>query len=119
MKLDPFGWGHIQFLAAYAYDPGNPVVSVSQAQAKGGDTIEFKLGMSGVPADETGVFSYHTRLLNPAGEWIDVIPWSAQGLGGKAAVRLRIALNDPVGEWTLAVREVTTRREAKVTFKKL
>lgn len=119
VALDPLGYGKIQFLAAYAYDPGTPAVTVSKPQANGGDTLEFNLAMSGVPADETGVFSYHTRLLNPAGEWVDVLPWSAQGAGGKVTIRLRVALNDPAGEWTLDVREVTTGRKSKVTFKKL
>ncbi len=119
VKLEPLAGAHIQFLAAYPYDPGKPVITVSQPQIKGGETIEFKLSMSGVPADEIGIFSYHTRLISPSGEWIDVIPWSAQGAGGKATIRLRVAMNDPSGAWTLEVKEVTTRREVKATFNKL
>ena len=74
--------------------------------------------MSGVPATETGAFSYHTRLLAPAGRWVDVIPWSVQGVAGKATLRWRVAHNDPPGNWTLLVREITTGRSATIVISK-
>ena len=45
---------------------------------------------------------------------MDVIPWSAQGVAGKATVRWRVAENDPAGVWTLEVREVTTGRARNI-----
>jgi hypothetical protein len=37
-----------------------------------------------------------------------------QGLDAK--VRFRAAYNDPAGQWTLAVREITTGRKAECKF---
>ncbi|MCY3021033.1 MAG: beta-galactosidase trimerization domain-containing protein [Planctomycetota bacterium] len=103
--------GYAHFMAAYPYDPGQPVVTADSPTAAGGQVVTFTIRMPGVPENEQGVFSFETRLLDPKGEWVDVIPWSAQGAGGKAAVRVRFAHNDAPGKWTLAVREVTTGRK--------
>lgn len=49
------------------------------------------------------IFSFQTRLLNPEGEWVDVIPWSVQGRSGEASVAWRAAENDPAGAWNLEI----------------
>lgn len=114
--IDLFAADTPQFIAAYAFDPGAPVVTPSATGAKAGESVRFDLSMAGAPAGDETTFSYHTRLLNPKGEWVDVIPWSAQGAAGKAAVTWRVAANDPAGQWTLEVREITTGRTAKATI---
>lgn len=116
--VDLFAADTPQFIAAYAFDPGDPVVKASTTSAKAGETVRFDLSMAGAPAGDETLFSYHTRLLNPKGEWVDVIPWSAQGTAGKASVAWRVAENDPEGEWTLEVKEITTGRTAKSTINK-
>ena len=116
--IDLFAADTPQFIAAYAFDPGDPVVKSSAAGAKAGESVRFDLSMAGSPAGDETIFSYHTRLLNPKGEWVDVIPWSAQGTAGKAAVVWRVAENDPAGQWTLEVREITTGRTTKSTINK-
>ena len=109
--IEPFAADTAHFIAAYDYDPGRPTVAVGKPE---GAIVTCAIAMSGVPAGETGTFSYHTRLLDPQGTWVDVIPWSVQGAGGKAELRIRFALNDAAGNWSLAVREVTTGRETTV-----
>jgi hypothetical protein len=116
--IDLFAADTPQFIAAYAFDPGDPVVKSSTTGAKAGVSVRFDLSMAGAPAGDETIFSYHTRLLNPKGEWVDVIPWSAQGAAGKASVVWRVAENDPAGQWTLEVREITTGRTAKSTINK-
>ena len=116
--IDLFAADTPQFIAAYAFDPGAPVVKPSAAGVKAGERVRFDLSMVGAPAGDETTFSYHTRLLNPKGEWVDVIPWSAQGAAGKASVVWRVAENDPAGQWTLEVREVTTGRTTKATINK-
>jgi hypothetical protein len=93
-------------------------MQIAASCAMAGETVRFDLSMVGAPAGDETLFSYHTRLLNPKGEWVDVIPWSAQGTAGKASVAWRVAENDPEGEWTLEVKEVTTGRTAKSTINK-
>ncbi|NLO72879.1 MAG: hypothetical protein GX100_02065 [candidate division WS1 bacterium] len=110
--------GHAHFLATYPYDPGRPVIRPSATSAQSGETVNFQIAMSGVPGNEKGVFSFYTRLVNPRGEWVDVIPWSVQGQGGKAMTRVRFAYNDMPGDWTLQVREITTGRGATATVQK-
>jgi hypothetical protein len=116
--IDLFAADTPQFIAAYAFDPGDPVVKSSAAGAKAGESVRFDLSMAGAPSGDETTFSYHTRLLNPKGEWVDVIPWSAQGAAGKASVVWRVAENDLKGQWTLEVREITTGRTAKATINK-
>jgi len=114
VKFERLKAGYAHFVATYPYDPGRPVVEASKSAAKGGETIEFSIRMTGVPGPETGVFSFETRLIDPQGKWIDVIPWSVQGTGGRAQTHVRFAHNDPPGTWTLEVREITTGRETAV-----
>lgn len=116
VKVDALKPGYAHFVAAYPYDPGQPAVSAERATVNRGENAVFSIRMSGVPKDEQGTFSFETRLLNPAGEWVDVIPWSAQGTGGAASVHFRAAYNDPLGQWTLSVREITTGRKAECKF---
>ncbi len=118
VKIKTLRPGYAEFVAAYPYDPGKPEVRSSATTVIGGQTIEFAISMSGVPADESGIFSFSTRLVNPVGEWVDVIPWSAQGVGGKAVVPVKFAHNDMPGEWRLEVREVTTGRQASAVVGK-
>ncbi|MBT7165396.1 MAG: hypothetical protein HN904_21630, partial [Victivallales bacterium] len=118
IRIDALKPGYAQFLAVYPYDPGKPKVKVSGKRAKAGDTVRFAISMSGVPGSETGVFSYETRLMDPSGKRVDVIPWSVQGVGGKTATHVRFAHNDPDGIWQLRVREVTTGRETVAEIKK-
>ncbi|HEY3324755.1 MAG TPA: beta-galactosidase [Planctomycetota bacterium] len=113
LRIDLLRPGYADFFAAYPYDPGQPTVQVDKPTVSGGQTATFNICMSGVPENETGTFSYETRLLNPKGEWIDCIPWSAQGAGGRVAIPVRFAYNDAAGKWTLSVREVTTGRKAE------
>jgi hypothetical protein len=115
VRIEALKPGYAEFVAVYPYDPGRPVVTPSARQAAGAQTIEFALAMSGVPDGETGTFSFGTRLLNPKGEWVDVIPWSVQGRGGKAVVPVKFAYNDLPGTWTLDAREITTGRRATST----
>lgn len=110
--------GRAHFLATYPWDPGQPIVKPSATSARSGETVEFTFSMSGVPAAEQGTFSYYTRLVNPAGQWVDVIPWSVQGPGGRAKTHVRFAHNDPAGTWTLQVREITTGRSTTVKIDK-
>ena len=105
-------------LATYPYDPGTPVVKPSATTAAGGETVNFDISMPGAPGTETGTFSFYTRLVNPKGEWVDAVPWSVQGKGGKAATHLRLAYNDMPVTWTLQVREITTGRSATATVQK-
>lgn len=104
--------GYARFVAVYPFDPGAPAVEAKPQRLKAGGTAEFALSMTGVPTGESAVFSYHTRLLSPQGAWLDIIPWSVQGEGGRATVRIRFAQNDPPGDYRLEVREVTTGRTA-------
>ena len=115
-KIDALKPGYAHFFAAYPYDPGQPAVQTEKATVSRGDNAAFTIRMAGVPKDEQGVFSFETRLLNPSGEWVDVIPWSVQSVGGTATVRFRAAYNDPPGQWTLSVREITTGRKAECKF---
>jgi hypothetical protein len=118
VRLDQLKPGYAQFLAAYPYDPGTPQVTSSAKTVQGGQSVRFTVAMPGVPANEKGIYSFHTRLLNPNGDWVDVIPWSVQGRAGRAEVNVRFAHNDPEGEWTLRVREITTGRVGRATVKK-
>lgn len=106
-KLKP---GYAQFLATYPYDPRTPRVTPAAKTVTGAENVRFDIILPGVPAEEEGIFSFHTRLLGPDDEWVDVIPWSVQGRAGRAEVNVRFAHNDPAGEWTLWVREITTGR---------
>ena len=110
--------GYAEFVAVYPYDPGAPAITASRPRATGGETVEFTLRMTGVPPNETGPFSYQTRMLDPSGKWVDIIPWSVQGIRGNAVVRVRFAYSDPAGKWTLQVREVTTGRTATAVVEK-
>lgn len=110
--VEPFAADTAHFFAVYPYDPGKPAVTTAQPTIKAGAQVEFAIAMSGVPANETGTFSFHTRLVAPDGTWTDVIPWSVQGAGGRATVAWKSALNDPPGAWKLEVREITTGRSA-------
>ncbi|MFW5857684.1 MAG: hypothetical protein ACOCX4_07395, partial [Planctomycetota bacterium] len=111
--------GHPAWFAVYPYDPGAPQATPDRTEAAGGETVVFTLAMPDVPADETATFAYETRLLDPDGAWVDVIPWSAHGPRGAAKVTVRFALDDTPGDWTLRVREVTTGHiaEAKVALR--
>ena len=102
--------GRAEFLAAYPYDPGRPTVGCATAQARRGETVEFRLSMTSVPADESGPFSYRTELLDPQGRRAEWLPWCAVGPGGRVVVPVRFAHNDSPGRWTLRVRETTTGR---------
>ncbi len=101
-----------EFVAAYPYDPGVPQIDPLKSVSQAGEAIELAIHMSGVPDGETAVFSYETRLCDPDGNWVDAIPWSVQGVGGQARLRLRFAHNDKPGSWRLTVREITTGRAA-------
>jgi len=108
--------GHPAFLAAYPYDPGAVTVAPSQAAAHGGDLVTLTLAMANVPEKETAPFAYETRLYDPKGTWVDVIPWSVVGTRGAAQVLLRFAHNDMPGTWSLQVREITTGQVAKAAI---
>lgn len=112
-KVNRIESGYADFFAVYPYDPGRPVVRADKTAVKGGDLVNVDLAMSGAPADETGTFSYHTQLFDPQGNWVDVTPWSVQGTGGRARMRIRFAYNDAPGTWKLVAREVTTGRAAE------
>jgi len=107
--------GYGELIAAYPYDPGQPVVAPSKPTAKPGETVEFRLTMAGVPAEEQGPFSYHVVLLDPSGREVEWLPWSVLGPGGRVALPIQFAYNDPPGTWTLRVREITTGRTAEGT----
>lgn len=114
-ELEP---GRAELLAAYPYDPGMPTVICSAKNARRGETVAFRLSMTGVPEDETGPFSYRTELIGPKRQPAEWLPWCAFGPGGRTAVPVHFAHNDVPGRWTLRVRETTTGRtgEASVTL---
>jgi hypothetical protein len=104
--------GYAEFAAVYPYEPGKPTVETRARTVARGSRVNFSIAMTGVPRGEDGIFSFDTRLYDPEGKWVDVIPWSVQGGGGRAETHVRFALNDPVGTWRLTVREITTGRVA-------
>lgn len=106
---------YADFVAAYPYDPGEPIVDFPEALPSRGEPCAVSIRMSGVPAGRKALFSYRLRLLDPGGEASDTVPWSVCG-GRDARVPFRIACNDAPGEWELRVTETTTRRTGCIRF---
>jgi hypothetical protein len=60
----------------------------------------------------------HLFANEPSGAFLAPATTSGEEAAGKVSVVWRVAENDPAGQWTLEVREITTGRTAKSTINK-
>ena len=90
-------------LFAIAPEPTPPPTIHGPARVSAGATAQLRLDVAATPAATTVL---HVEVRDPVGRVMNLYSGNAMLRAGAYVWRLKLALNDPAGEWTITVRDV-------------
>lgn len=112
LPMDAARGGMVAFLP---YRAKSIVVEGLPPTCKAGDRLKVRLGLvteGGKPG--RGVF--HIETLNPSGSRVAPLCQKVRWSGGVAEIEMPVAYNDPMGKWTLRIRDVATGVQVEKTI---
>lgn len=90
-------------LFAIAPEPTPPPNIHGPARVPAGTTVQLHLDVAATPAETTVL---HVEVRDPLGRVMTLYSGNAMLRAGRYLWPLKLALNDPAGEWTITVRDV-------------